>query len=318
VQFGVGGLVYAVGYRIDVIANPFGAPIELGWLGLPFTPLWIAGVINALNLIDGLDGLAGGVAFISLLTVFCGAAVNGYPLMMLVSAALAGAVLAFLFFNFNPASIFMGDTGSMFLGFVLATASIQAHHKASTAIALAIPVVALGIPILDTVLAMARRAARGAPLFAADRGHIHHRLLALGLSQREAVLLIYAAATVLGAAALALAAASASQALILLTGLALAILFVLRRLGYLRPENVRRLLEERQRNRKLHGGVAHAAVRLRQAAEAGDIWNTIQAAFRPRLVAQRVRERSRSRRASRRGGGARGGSALEIGGAPAA
>jgi hypothetical protein len=100
--------VYAVDYRIDVIANPFGAPIELGWLGLPFTPLWIAGVINALNLIDGLDGLAGGVAFISLLTVFCEAAVNGYPLMMLVSAALAGAVLAFLFFNFNPASIFHG------------------------------------------------------------------------------------------------------------------------------------------------------------------------------------------------------------------
>src|SRR6266545_3740396 len=96
VQFGVGGLVYALGYRIDVIANPFGASIELGWLGLPFTLLWIAGVINALNLIDGLDGLAGGVALISIATVFIAAVAAGQPLMMLVSAALAGAVLAFL------------------------------------------------------------------------------------------------------------------------------------------------------------------------------------------------------------------------------
>src|SRR3990172_1095290 len=125
VQFGVGGLVYALGYRIDVIANPFGGAIELGWLGLPFTLLWVAGVINAVNLIDGLDGLAGGVAFITLLTVFVAAAVNGAPLMMLVSAALAGAVLGFLRYNFNPATIFMGDTGSMFLGFVLATTAIR-------------------------------------------------------------------------------------------------------------------------------------------------------------------------------------------------
>jgi UDP-GlcNAc:undecaprenyl-phosphate GlcNAc-1-phosphate transferase len=115
VQFMVAGLVYWLGFRIDELANPFGDPIALGWLGLPFTMLWIAGVINAINLIDGLDGLAGGVALISVVTTFVAAVLHGEPLMALMTAALAGAILGFLRYNFNPASIFMGDTGSMFL-----------------------------------------------------------------------------------------------------------------------------------------------------------------------------------------------------------
>ena len=121
--------------------------------------------------------------------------------MMLFTAALAGAVLGFLFYNFNPATIFMGDTGSMFLGFVLATTAIQTNQKSSTAVAIVVPIIALGVPIADTLLAMARRAARGAPLFSADRGHIHHRLLDLGLSHRQTVLVIYGASAVLGVAA---------------------------------------------------------------------------------------------------------------------
>ena len=277
-QFGVGGLVYALGYRIDVIANPFGAPIELGWLGLPFTLLWVAGVINALNLIDGLDGLAGGVAFISLVTVFIAAAANGYPLMMLASAALAGAVLGFLRYNFNPATIFMGDTGSMFLGFVLATTAIRTSLKPTAAVALIVPIVALGVPIADTLLAMTRRAMRGAPLFQADRDHIHHRLLARGLSQRQTVLVLYAASAGLGLVALALTRSTGSQAALILLGLVLTTGLLLRRLGYLQVERTAEVLALRRRNLPVRSGVRGIAARLRDAAHLGHVWDSVKQA----------------------------------------
>jgi UDP-GlcNAc:undecaprenyl-phosphate GlcNAc-1-phosphate transferase len=278
VQFGVAALVYALGYRIDAIASPFGGAIELGWLGLPFTLLWVAGVINAVNLIDGLDGLAGGVAFISLLTVFVAAAVNGSPLMMLVSAALAGAVLGFLRYNFNPATIFMGDTGSMFLGFVLATTAIRTSLKPTAAVAIVVPIVALGVPIADTLLAMARRAMRGSPLFQADRDHIHHRLLARGLSQRQAVLVLYAASAGLGLVALALARASGLQAALILAGLLLLGGLVLRHLGYLRFECLAEVRELRRRNLTVRSVVRRIAERLRGASHVGHVWDSVREA----------------------------------------
>src|SRR6185295_14673932 len=176
VQFAVAGLLYYLGFRIDVIANPLGSEIHLGWVSLPFTVFWIVGVINALNLIDGLDGLAGGVALVAVSTTFFISAQRGHPLMILVCAALAGSILGFLFYNFNPASIFMGDSGSMFLGFVLAASALRTGQKSSTAVAVLIPAIALGLPILDTLLAVSRRAVRGQPVFRADREHIHHRL----------------------------------------------------------------------------------------------------------------------------------------------
>ena len=132
----------------------------------------------------------GGVAFIAITTTFAIAFMRGEPLMMLFAGSLAGAVLGFLFYNFNPASIFMGDTGSMLLGYVLAAASIRSNQKSSTAVALIIPIVVLGLPIADTLLAMLRRAIRGRPVFSADREHVHHKLLALGLTHREAVLFL--------------------------------------------------------------------------------------------------------------------------------
>src|SRR5215471_13039308 len=126
IQFGAAGALYSLGFRIEHIANPFGAPLALGVASIPFTLLWIVGVINAMNLIDGLDGLAGGVAFFAVATNF-------------VLAFARGEVLGFLIFNFNPASIFMGDTGSMFLGFVLATVSIKTSAKSGTAVAMLVP-----------------------------------------------------------------------------------------------------------------------------------------------------------------------------------
>jgi UDP-GlcNAc:undecaprenyl-phosphate/decaprenyl-phosphate GlcNAc-1-phosphate transferase len=277
VQFLVAGSMYALGFRIDVISNPWGEAIQLGWLGLPFTMLWIAGVVNAMNLIDGLDGLAGGVALIAIATTFAVAALQGQPLMILFTAALAGAVLGFLFYNFNPASIFMGDTGSMFLGFVLATTAIQTNQKSSTAVAIVVPIIALAIPIGDTLLAMARRAARGVPLFSADRGHIHHRLQALGLSQRKAVLVLYGASLLLGGAALAVSHASSSQTTWFLIALSVVGYLALRKLGYFSLTKAQQVLAERKQNLEMRAAVRHIGSRLRIASGISDVWSALRA-----------------------------------------
>jgi len=275
VQFAVGALMYALGFRIGQIANPFGDPISLGVFALPFTMLWIAGVVNAMNLIDGLDGLAGGVALIAVASTFAVAVLRVEPLMMLFTAALAGAVLGFLFYNFNPATIFMGDTGSMFLGFVLATTAIQTNQKHSTAVALVVPIVALGIPIADTLLAILRRAVRGAPLFSADRGHIHHRLLGLGLSHRQAVLVLYAGCAALGGVAVALRFASQRQAIWVLTGLVVAAMLALWKLGYLRWSSAERIFQERRRNAEMRGAVRRVATVLRTAQTKHEILSAL-------------------------------------------
>jgi UDP-GlcNAc:undecaprenyl-phosphate GlcNAc-1-phosphate transferase len=276
VQFAVAGGMYALGFRVDQIANPFGAPIELGWLGLPFTMLWIAGVVNAMNLIDGLDGLAGGVALIAISSTFAIAASRGEPLMILFTAALAGSVIGFLFYNFNPASIFMGDTGSMFLGFVLATTAIQTNQKSSTAVAIVVPIIALGVPIADTLLAMLRRAARGAPLFQADRGHIHHRLIDLGLSQRQAVLVLYGTSVVLGCAALALSYASSSQATWFLLALSGVAYLALRGLGYISIGKAQSVLESRKRNLGLRAAIRRTGERVRAAWSVSEVWSELR------------------------------------------
>jgi UDP-GlcNAc:undecaprenyl-phosphate GlcNAc-1-phosphate transferase len=287
VQFAVGALVYFLGFRIDALANPFGPALQLGWLGLPFTMIWIAGVINAINLIDGLDGLAGGVALVAVAMTFVFALLQQQPLMMLFSAALAGGIIGFLRYNWNPARIFMGDTGSMFLGFVLATSAIQTNHKSSTTVAILVPIVVLGFPIADTLLAMGRRAMRGAPLFHADRGHIHHRLLDLGLSQRAAVLVLWGASVLLGVTALAIAYASSAQAGAILGLLAVTGGLVLRRLGYLQVERVREVLEVRRRNLQRRATLSALAGRLHEALEVRDVWHTLELAA-PVLGAESV------------------------------
>jgi UDP-GlcNAc:undecaprenyl-phosphate GlcNAc-1-phosphate transferase len=276
VQLAVAALMYALNFRIDQIALPFGEPIQLGLLGLPFTMLWIAGVVNAMNLMDGLDGLAGGVAFIAFAAIFTIAGVQGSPLMMLFAAAIAGAVLGFLFYNFNPASIFMGDTGSMFLGFVLATTSIQTNHKSSAAVAMLVPVLLLGVPIADTLLAMGRRAVRGLPMFAPDRGHIHHRLMDRGLTQRQTVLVLYGASTLLGLAALGAAVASPRQALASLASLGVLAFLGLRRLGFFHLAHARRVLEARRRNLSMQGAVRRAGQEIQAARDLDDVWLSLR------------------------------------------
>jgi UDP-GlcNAc:undecaprenyl-phosphate/decaprenyl-phosphate GlcNAc-1-phosphate transferase len=184
-------LLYAGGvgiHRLDLLSA--GQALRTV-VGLPLTVLWVLLITNAFNLIDGLDGLAAGSALFSTFVVFVTSLVAPNAMTTLLAIALAGAILGFLRFNFHPASIFLGDSGSMFIGFMLAALALAGSEKAPTMIAVAIPVVSFGLPILDVALAVSRRFLSGKPLFRGDRDHIHHKLLNRGLSQRDAVLVLY-------------------------------------------------------------------------------------------------------------------------------
>ncbi|TNF38196.1 MAG: undecaprenyl/decaprenyl-phosphate alpha-N-acetylglucosaminyl 1-phosphate transferase [Deltaproteobacteria bacterium] len=239
VQVGVAVLMFFLDYRIDAISDPFGGgAVVLGTFALPVTVLWFVGVINAVNLIDGLDGLASGIGLISVTVLFALALMGGNTIAALFCASLAGALGGFLIFNFNPARIFMGDTGSLFLGFVLAAFSISTSSKGSTTIALMVPVLALGLPIIDTFLAIGRRVRKQRPIFSADQDHIHHKLLRAGLSHRQAVLTMYVIAAFLAGAALLLRVTSDLASGLILLVVAV-ILFVLFRLLVHRNPDVR-------------------------------------------------------------------------------
>lgn len=197
-------LAWGLGLSIERLHLPWGI-IELGILSLPITVAWIVGVINAINLIDGLDGLASGVVLTALGAFGLLAAVDGVDPTLPLIAATAGAAVGFLAYNLHPATIIMGDTGSMFLGFVVAAIAISLTQDGVHPIHPWVPIVALGVPIVDTAWAIVRRTARGEPFFVADRGHIHHQLLRRGLSQRDAMLILTAASAGLGVVAVLLA-----------------------------------------------------------------------------------------------------------------
>lgn len=174
------------------------------WIGVPLTLLWYVAMMNAINFLDGLDGLLAGVAAISSLFLFVISVVHGNPVVALVVIALTGAALGFLPYNFNPARIILGDAGSLFIGYVFATVSIIGTSKTAIAISVVIPLLVLALPVLDTAAAIVRRAITGKRITEADRGHVHHQLIfRFGLNVRQAVLLLYAVCFVLGAVALA-------------------------------------------------------------------------------------------------------------------
>lgn len=219
----------AFGVRIRLITNPFykiNPYINMDlWISIPFTIIWIVGITNALNLIDGLDGLAAGVGFISTVTIFIVALLNGRQEAVYMTAILSGAILGFLPYNFNPASIFMGDTGSQLLGFLLAAISMEGAIKSAAAFSIAVPILALGLPIYDTLFAIVRRKINGKPIMQADKGHLHHRLLDMGLSQKQAVIIMYLISAVLGGIAiLAMEVTKASYVLLALVMIVLVVL----------------------------------------------------------------------------------------------
>jgi len=184
--------VVASGLRIEYIGDPLGGGlIGLGLLSIPITLIYIVGFTNVINLIDGLDGLAAGVSAIAATSLLILAAQGNRLDAAALAAAVIGACLAFLRYNFNPASIFMGDSGALFLGFTLATISLMGVMKSTATIALAVPLLIIGVPIFDTASAIIRRLLHRRPIQEADRGHIHHRLLGRGFNQRQTVLIIY-------------------------------------------------------------------------------------------------------------------------------
>lgn len=215
--------------HITTITNPFSSlnyTILPGYISYPLTILWIVGITNAINLIDGLDGLAAGVASISSLSLFFVSILRtdldptSAVYTAVITAALAGTTLGFLPFNFNPAKIFMGETGSAFLGFTLGVISIQGSLKSYTAVSIAIPLLILGLPLFDTAFAILRRLMSGKPIMQADRGHLHHKLIDMGLSQRQSVVIMYTVSGALGLCAIVLADRGVLSAIILLLALA--------------------------------------------------------------------------------------------------
>jgi len=183
--------VCAFGMRVDSITAG-GLTIQFGWLSWPVTMLWIVGVTNAVNLIDGLDGLAAGICAVTCGVIAVFSFYTGQVVMAVLVLALLGSLTGFLFFNFNPAKIFMGDCGTLFVGFFLASASVMCTAKSLTLVGLALPALALGLPIFDTLLSILRRVLERRSIFSPDRNHIHHRMLVMGLNHRSAVIVMYA------------------------------------------------------------------------------------------------------------------------------
>ena len=233
-------MVLVIGFdvRIDFITDPFGDYLYLeSWAAIPATIFWLVGLTNTVNLIDGLDGLAAGISAIASVTIFLVALQNNFFLVAGLTAALAGAATGFLFFNFHPAKIFMGDTGSMFFGFMLAGISAMGSMKSTATITLIVPILALGVPILDTTFAIIRRLLGGQPIFKPDKGHLHHRLLNMGFTQRQAVFLIYVISAVLGLSAIALTEVSSQIAILILVIVVIGIFYGAKKLGVLRMAN---------------------------------------------------------------------------------
>lgn len=231
VQAIAGTLMFFGGFGVFSVPWLFGS-VQFGWIALPFTILWVLWITNAFNLLDGIDGLAAGSALFSTLTVFVVSLISGNFLISSLTLALAGAILGFLRFNFNPATIFLGDCGSLFIGFMLSALALAGAQKTPTIIAVAIPVVSFGLPVLETVLSVIRRFLSGQPLFTADRGHIHHKLLERGFSQRQVVLILYVVSALCGMLSLILLSPSGSMVGIVLFVIGTGVWVGVQHLGY--------------------------------------------------------------------------------------
>ena len=242
------------GVTILAFSNPNVFSSELYWklggLSIPFTVLWIVAITNSVNLIDGLDGLANGVSTISATTMLVIALLGDQADVAIVLAALVGACIGFMPYNLNPAKMFMGDTGATFLGYILATMSIQGLFKYYAVISFVVPFLILGLPIFDTAFAFIRRLAHGQSPMHADRGHIHHRLIDMGLSQKQAVATLYVISAILGLSAVVLTTSGEEKAMLLFAALCIAAV-VAARLVF--PREVRGELHEELEELREHG-----------------------------------------------------------------
>jgi len=234
-QIGAASLLYTFGFSIEVLTHPTsGDYVNLGWFALPITIVWLVAIPNVINLIDGMDGLAGGFGLFLCLTLGVIGHYSQMPDVVMASAVMTGALAGFLFFNFPPAKIFLGDGGAYLIGFFVASLSLASSHKGTIVGALLVMIVALGIPILDTTFAILRRAVRGLPLFRADAEHIHHRLLLLGFTQGQALLVLYVCCAGLSLIGISILLSRGLSTVVVCSALVIMALVAARYLGYVR------------------------------------------------------------------------------------
>jgi UDP-GlcNAc:undecaprenyl-phosphate GlcNAc-1-phosphate transferase len=275
--------LYAAGYGVHNLGFLHGGDALDRVYCLPLTILWVLLITNAFNLIDGLDGLAAGSALFTTLVLFVMSLIVPNPLVALLTIALAGATLGFLRFNFHPATIFLGDSGSLFLGFMLAALALVGSQKASTIVAVAIPLVSLGLPILDVTLAVVRRFLAGKPLFDGDKHHIHHKLLKRGLSQRNAVLSLYAVTAGFGFLSLVLLQQRRGIAIVLAVA-GIGVFLGIQQLRYQEFAELLSMLQRVTRRRQIlanHVAIRHGAEKLRECQDLGTICQILRDTLEP-------------------------------------
>lgn len=276
----IASLFYALGGRIEVLAVPFVGDIHFHpVLGFFITVFWLVGISNAFNLIDGIDGLAPGAALFASLVILVVSLAGENPLMVVVTLVLSGALIGFLRYNFNPASIFLGDSGALFVGFLLASLSVAGAQKATTAVAVITPLLAFGLPVVDTGMTMARRMISGRPLFQGDGEHIHHMLLARGWSQRRVVLILYAVCAIFGLlAALSTKTSSPVTGLVLFV-IAVAVIIAVGHLRYHEVDElkagVKRTVGDRRVRVANNIRVRRASVALSKASNLNELFDAI-------------------------------------------
>lgn len=238
-QIVAAGVAVHFGVVVNFVTNPFNGMLGLGYFSIPLTLVWIVGVTNAINLIDGLDGLAAGVSSIAAATMGVVALIQGQSMVAIVAFLLVASILGFLPFNFHPARTFMGDGGSNFLGFILGCLAVTGLTKSAALISLLMPIVILGIPIFDTFFAIIRRINNKAPIFRPDKNHLHHRLMAMGYSHRGSVLIIYGISCFFGAVAIFLTMLNIPKATLILALLLLLIVLGADKIGMFTGEKAK-------------------------------------------------------------------------------
>jgi UDP-GlcNAc:undecaprenyl-phosphate GlcNAc-1-phosphate transferase len=274
--------VCAVGIRIESVAVADWFTIDFGWFSWPLTMLWIVGITNAINLSDGLDGLAAGISAVACGVIAVFAIHSGNVVMAVLMLAVLGSLTGFLLFNFNPARIFMGDCGSTFLGFTIASSSVLCSMKSSAMVGLALPVLALGVPIFDTLFSMLRRFLERRSMFAPDRRHFHHRLIELGLKQRHVVIIIYVMTLLSAGLGMFMMVTRDISALVIFLCILLLLLLAFRVVGSVRlRETIAGIRKRHVVGREIHkeiGGFQDAELLFRRAMTFSEWWDAVSSA----------------------------------------
>jgi UDP-GlcNAc:undecaprenyl-phosphate/decaprenyl-phosphate GlcNAc-1-phosphate transferase len=275
----------ACGIRITVTGLDGFVSLQLGWwISWPLTVVWIVGVTNAINLIDGLDGLAAGIAAITCLVVGIFAATTDQTVMAVLMLAGFGSLVGFLVFNFNPARVFMGDSGTLFLGFFLATASVMCATKTQTILGLALPAMSLGLPLFDTLFSIVRRIAGRRSIFSPDRSHIHHRLIAMGIHHRQAVLLLYLVTALAGGFGATMLFLRHEGVIAVFLAICLALVLLFRVTGTVRFRESLRQIQQRLDSARSNGTrqrkFSRLQLRLHEARDLHQWWRCIRLAAR--------------------------------------